>query len=221
MDLDAPVAGAATEPAVRDLLIVGLDVHNGEMAEIVERVNARQPTWRLRGFVSLDGARVGETFVDYPIHAAQALQDWPEAALLPGLDAASRSLPRERYATLVDPAAWVSRTARIGPGCVLYPHCFVGLHARLGDFVLALSGSIINHDDVLGDRVVVASGVRLAGQVAVEDDCYLGQACSVRQFTRVGRGSLIGTGAVVLHDVDADSVMVGNPARLLRRRSER
>jgi sugar O-acyltransferase (sialic acid O-acetyltransferase NeuD family) len=220
MTADATVARLAPEPTVRDLLIVGLDVHSGEMAEIVERINIRRPTWRLRGFVSLDGARAGETFVDYPVYAAQALQEWPDAALVPGFDPASRSLPKERYATLIDPSAWVSRTARIGTGCVVYPHCFVGLHARLGDFVLALSGSVVNHDDVLGDRVVVASGVRLAGQVVVEDDCYLGQACTIRQFTRVGRGSLIGTGAVVLRHVDADSVMVGNPARLLRRRSQ-
>ncbi len=112
----------------------------------------------------------------------------------------------------------MSRTAQIGAGCVIYPHSFVGLNAILGDRVFCLSGSVINHDVVLEDRVVVASGVSLAGSVYVEPDCYLGQACTVRQYVRIGRGSLIGMGAVVIHDVVPNSVIVGNPGQRLRDR---
>ena len=125
----------------------------------------------------------------------------------------------ERLISLIDPGASVSRAATIGAGCVIYPNCFVGFNARLGDRVFCLSGSIINHDDVLEDRVVVASGVSLAGSVTVEADCYLGQACTVRQYLRIGRGSLIGMGAVVIRDVPPNSVIVGNPGRRLRDRT--
>jgi len=118
--------------------------------------------------------------------------------------------------SLVDPSAFVSRTARIGVGCVVYPHCFVGLRASLGDFVFMLAGAVINHDDVLANRVVVCSDVTLAGGVRVGAGCYLGQACTVRQNLRIGRDSLVGMGAVVTKDVDSRSVMAGNPARRLR-----
>jgi acetyltransferase-like isoleucine patch superfamily enzyme len=64
----------------------------------------------------------------------------------------------------------------------------------------------------------MASGVVLAGSVHVEGGCYLGQFCTVRQQVRIGRGSLVGMGAVVLRDVPPNSVMVGNPARRLRDR---
>jgi sugar O-acyltransferase (sialic acid O-acetyltransferase NeuD family) len=129
----------------------------------------------------------------------------------------SLRLPRERLVPLVDPSAFVSRTAQVGPGCVLYPYSFVGLNASLGERVFCLSGSIINHDCVIEDRVVMASHVTLAGSVYVEADCYLGQGCQVRQHLRIGRGSVIGMGAVIVRDVPAGSVMVGNPGRLLRR----
>lgn len=72
-----------------------------------------------------------------------------------------------------------------------------------------------NHDVCLEENFTVCSGVTLAGFVHVEAGCYLGQACTIKQYVRIGRGSLIGMGAVVLRDVPPNSVMVGNPARPL------
>jgi sugar O-acyltransferase (sialic acid O-acetyltransferase NeuD family) len=208
---------------VRDLFLSGLDVHNGEMAEIVERINAIVPTWNLLGFLSPDGSRVGTRWCGYPIfHRDAVWNEHPQALVVPSHSPSLRipHLPRERYATLIDPSAWVSRTAKLGVGCAIYPHCFIGLNTVIGDFCFCLSGSIINHDNIVEEGVTIASGSCLAGNVHVEAGCYLGQACTVRQHVRIGRHSLIGTGAVVLRDVPDDSVMVGNPARRLRANSQ-
>jgi len=92
----------------------------------------------------------------------------------------------------------------------------VGLNVVIGDCVFILSGCTFNHDNVLEDNIVVASKVTLAGFVHVESGVYLGQSCSVREFLRIGRRATIGMGAVVVKNVEPNSVMVGNPARLLR-----
>ena len=65
---------------------------------------------------------------------------------------------------------------------------------------------------------MAASKVTLAGIVHVESGVYLGQSCTVRQCLRIGRNALIGMGAVVVKDVEAGSVMVGNPARALTKK---
>jgi acetyltransferase-like isoleucine patch superfamily enzyme len=207
---------------MQDLLILGIGAHGPEMAEIVERVNAVTPTWNLLGYVSPDGSRVGEVVHGYPVLGAlEALEARPEARVLPvGPFFGCPEGVRPRLASLVDPTAFVSRSARIGAGCTVYPHCYIGANARLEDFVFCLAGCVINHDDVLGERTVLASGVTLAGYVQVAADCYLGQRCTVREYLRIGAGSKIGMGAVVVKDVEAGSVMVGNPARLLRRVDE-
>jgi carbonic anhydrase/acetyltransferase-like protein (isoleucine patch superfamily) len=206
----------------RDLLILGVGVHAAEMAEIVERVNEVRPAWKLLGFIAPEAKHAGEQRNGYPVLGTlDQLALYPEACLVPDNEwPHTLPLPRERLVSLVDPSAFVSRTAHLGAGCVLYPHCFVGLNARLGERVFCLSGSVVNHDDMLEDRVILASGVRLAGSVHVEADCYLGQGCTVRQYVRIGRGSLIGMGAVVLNDVPPNSVIVGNPGRRLRDRVE-
>jgi sugar O-acyltransferase (sialic acid O-acetyltransferase NeuD family) len=191
------------------------------MAEIVERINQVRPTWRLLGFLSPDGKGVGTERSGYPVLGGpEALETYPTACIVPDNEwPRAPALPAERLVSLVDTSAFVSRTATIGVGSVLYPHCFVGLNAHLGTRIFALSGCIINHDDVLEDNVVLASGVTLAGSVHVERDCYLGQSSTVRQQLRIGAGSTLGMGVVVIRDVLPGSVMVGNPARVLRSKS--
>jgi sugar O-acyltransferase (sialic acid O-acetyltransferase NeuD family) len=204
---------------MKDLIILGTNVHAGEMVEIVSRVNAAAPTWNLLGLVSDgDGGGPSGELNGVPILGGRHdLDSHPDAMLVPCNEwPRPFDIARDRLASLVDPSAFVSHTAEIGAGCVLYPHCFVGLNAVLGDGVFALAGCVINHDVRLADNVVLASGVLLAGGVRVEEECYFGQGCTVRQNLRIGRGSLVGMGSVVVHDVPPGTVVAGNPARKLR-----
>jgi len=202
----------------RDLLILGTGVHGGEMVEIVERANRSGADWNLIGLLATDPKRVGETVNGAAVvGTSAALELYPDACIVPEYEwRDKRSLPRHRLISLIDPDAFVSRTSRIGLGCVIYPGCFIGLNARVGDFAFCLPGCTISHDDVLEDGVTLASGVRLAGSVHIGAGSYLGQGCTVRQNVRIGAMSLVGMGAVVLEDVPAGSVVVGNPARRLR-----
>ena len=210
----------------RDLLILGSGVHSLEMVEIVERVNqaaqatGRQPTWNLLGFLAPSQQHVGEIRNGCRVLGTlRDLKRFPRAALIHDNEwPQAQPIPRERLVNLIDPSCFISRTARLGAGCVIYPNCYIGLNARLGDDIFMLSGCIVNHDDRVEDRTVFASQVTLAGSVHVESGCYLGQSSTVRQFIRIDRGSMIGMGAVVIADVPANSVMVGNPAYRLRDR---
>jgi carbonic anhydrase/acetyltransferase-like protein (isoleucine patch superfamily) len=214
-------AAEATGGGLRDLILLGGGVHGSEMVEIVERINRAAPTWNLLGMISPHVAPAGQMRNGCPVLGLpDTLDRYPDALFVPDNEWPLELPPDERLASIVDPSAWVSRTARIGPGCVLYPNCFVGLNATVGRRVFCLSGCVINHDCIVEERTVMACGVTLAGSVTVESGCYLGQSCTVRQRLRIGRGSLIGMGAVVVNDIPANSVVVGNPGRVRRQRDE-
>jgi len=207
---------------MRDLMILGGGPHAQEMADIAQQINHVAPTWKLLGFCvpKAQAERVGQRLgCGYAVLGTYAaIGDYPDAFLALEYNCGFLDVSCARIISLVAPTAFVASTARIGRGCVVYPHSFVGHNAILGDRVFVLGGSVINHDDVLEDDVTVASQVSLAGAVHVESGCYLGQACTVRQQLRIGRGSLIGMGSVVIADVAPNSVMVGNPARKLQDR---
>jgi acetyltransferase-like isoleucine patch superfamily enzyme len=68
-------------------------------------------------------------------------------------------------------------------------------------------------------RVLGRTDVPIAEQpeprlgVVIEDDCWLGAGAIVVDGVRIGRGSVVGAGAVVTRDVEPYSVVVGVPAR--------
>ncbi|MCL2060549.1 MAG: hypothetical protein FWH01_16115 [Oscillospiraceae bacterium] len=203
---------------MNDLIITGIGVHALEMAEIVERINRVQPTWRLLGYIRLDGetAPAAELNGYAVLGGPEAVADFPQAYFVPCYKSQIDGIPRDRWATIVDPSSFVSRSAQVGAGCVVYPNCYIGYNARLGDFAFCLSGAIINHDDIIGDGATITSGAAIAGEVTVGAGCYIGQASAIRQKLTIGANSLIGMGAVVVRDVPPNSVMIGNPARRLR-----
>ncbi len=125
-------------------------------------------------------------------------------------------VPLDRFVTLVHPSASVSRTARLGAGVVIFPHVTVASNARIGNHVVVLANSVISHDDAVGDFTCIAGGVCLSGNVHVGRACYLGTRSAVIGGVGIGDGALVGMGSVVLRSVAPNTVVAGNPARVLR-----
>lgn len=52
--------------------------------------------------------------------------------------------------------------------------------------------------------------------VTIEDNCWIGANVTICPGVTIGANSVIGAGSVVIHDIPANSVAVGNPCRVLR-----
>ena len=53
--------------------------------------------------------------------------------------------------------------------------------------------------------------------VTIENNCWIGEKVCILAGVHVGQWSIIGSGAVVTHDVPEYSIAVGNPARVIKR----
>ncbi len=56
----------------------------------------------------------------------------------------------------------------------------------------------------------------------IEDGAWIGERAIILKGRRIGRGAIVGAGAVVTHDVEPYAIVGGNPARVIghRRRPE-
>jgi acetyltransferase-like isoleucine patch superfamily enzyme len=56
------------------------------------------------------------------------------------------------------------------------------------------------------------------GPIVIEDDAWLGAGVIVLSGVRIGRGAVVGAGAVVTKDIPAGAIALGQPARVVRMR---
>lgn len=109
---------------------------------------------------------------------------------------------------------------RIGPGSILCPFVTLTSNVRIGAYFHANLYSYVAHDCVIGDYVTFAPAVHCNGNIVIEDHAYIGTGAVLKQGQpgrplTIGRGAVVGMGAVVTRDVPAGVTVVGNPARAM------
>jgi len=72
---------------------------------------------------------------------------------------------------------------------------------RVGDDCLLMTGAHVAHDATLGDKVILANQVAIAGHCVIEDEVIIGGLSGIHQFVRIGRGAIIGAVTMVTNDV--------------------
>ena len=108
----------------------------------------------------------------------------------------------------------------------------IGDYVEVGNFTAIARGTLKNtvihshvkidnlvhiaHNCIIGSKTMVIACAEVSGSSVVGEGCWLGVGCSTMQKIRIGHNSLVGVGSVVLKDVEAGSVVAGNPAKVVR-----
>lgn len=124
--------------------------------------------------------------------------------------------------------------AKIGEGCNICAHTFIENDVIIGDRVTIKSGVYlwdgmrVGNDVHLGPNATFSNDIYPRSKRAfeypltvIEDGASIGANATVLPGVKVGRGAMIGAGAVVTKDIPDYCIAVGNPAVVTRKLSDK
>lgn len=203
------------------LLILGDGTFAIEALDIAEAAGGFEPL----GFVNSHEAVASDrTHAGLPVFTPDTLPYTPKlCSLVCGIvsnrrrafiqDMAARGY---RFATLIHPAATVSRRASITEGCIIHAGVVVSSSTSIGNHVIVNRGALIGHDIEIGGFVTIGPGANIAGKVTIGEGAYIGAGAVIRDHLSIGTGSVVGAGAVVVDPVPPHVLVTGLPAKVIR-----
>ena len=130
-----------------------------------------------------------------------------------------------RYNSRIEPGAIIRDLVEIGDNCVIMMGAVLNIGAVIGERTMIDMNVVVGGRAIVGKNCHIGAGTVLAGvieppsadPVVVEDDVLIGANAVVLEGVRVGKGAVIAAGSVVVKDVEPYSVMVGVPAKMIKK----
>ncbi|MEZ6045042.1 MAG: DapH/DapD/GlmU-related protein [Planctomycetaceae bacterium] len=108
---------------------------------------------------------------------------------------------------------------QVGKNCQIYSGSRIAKSAifqsvtLLEDEVSVGEQCVIGHDSHIATRTTIAAAASILGRVSVEPDCWIGAGSLISNSCRIGHNSSVKAGAVVIQDLEPDSIVSGNFAQ--------
>lgn len=213
-------------PRMQRVVIIGAGGHAQVVADILLRMRDAGVAVLPIGYLDDDPALQGTTRLGLPVlgnldDLAQIAHDAVIVAI--GNNYVRRCLfeqlqqQGETFAVARHPAAVIAPDVCIGLGTMICAGVVVNTGSVIGANVILNTGCTVDHHNQIQDHVHIAPGAHLGGDVQVGFETLIGIGATVMPQCRVGAGSVVGAAALVRTHVPERVVMVGVPARMLRR----
>ncbi|WP_282201368.1 2,3,4,5-tetrahydropyridine-2,6-dicarboxylate N-acetyltransferase [Collibacillus ludicampi] len=124
----------------------------------------------------------------------------------------------------IEPGAIIRDQVEIGNNAVIMMGAVINIGAVIGEGTMIDMNAVVGGRGIIGKNCHIGAGAVIAGvieppsatPVVIEDDVVVGANAVILEGVRVGKGSVVAAGAVVIEDVPANVVVAGTPARVIK-----
>lgn len=120
------------------------------------------------------------------------------------------------YTSLISTSAVIGHyKVEIKEGANILDGVKISNDVKIGLGTMIYYDAIITHDCCIGNFVEISPSVKILGRATIKDAVHLGTGCIVFPDITIGKGSVIGAGAVVNKDIPDNCTAVGVPAQII------
>ena len=120
--------------------------------------------------------------------------------------------------TITSNSCIIAPTAILGQGCFIAQGAIIQNNVKIGKCCIVDTGAVVDHDTSVGDFVTISPNSTICSKVKIGNGAIIGAGSVIIEKVNIGDNTLIGAGSVVISNVPANVVVVGNPARIIRKR---
>ncbi len=208
---------------MKDIAIYGAGGFGREVACLINKINAVEPTWNLIGFFD-DNIAPGESNgYGTIIGGIDSLNAYSSPLNLVVAIGAPQALctvvskidnPNISFPNIVSPDTLFldADTVTMGKGNIICSRCLISCDVSIGNFNI-LNGYVpVGHDATIGNCNVVMPSVNISGGVTIGDNNFFGVQSVVLQYVKVENNVRVGAASVVMRTAKSDNLYMGNPA---------
>ena len=214
---------------MKNIIIIGAGGVGREVSLIIEKINKLKATWNLIGFIDDNINSWNRIINGYQIIGGMDLLETLPLDTYVVIAIANYNIKKKivnkinnkfKFATIIDPKVYIHDYMTIGEGTIIYEGAIITANIQVGNHVIISPKCGIGHDSIIKDYVSLLWNVNVSGNDVIEEGVMMGSGSTIIQGKKIGKGSIIGAGAVVIDDIDSFTTAVGVPAKVVKKRYE-
>lgn len=209
--------------------IYGVGGGGREVLDLAHEINSSGPRWK--EIVFIDDGEVPPIVNGVKVYkyeqAVEKYQSCLEIIIGIGEPSVREKLYRKiqqdkiAMATLIHPSVQIPDTTFIGRGVSIKKGSVVSCNVTIKDNSYIQWYVMIGHDCVLEEGTAVSSLCNIAGGTHIGKYTYIGMSTCIRECVSIGDNSIISMASAVYNDIPAGVIALGNPARPMKKNTDR
>jgi 2,3,4,5-tetrahydropyridine-2,6-dicarboxylate N-acetyltransferase len=134
-----------------------------------------------------------------------------------------------KYNARIEPGVTIRDMVEIGDNCVIMMGAVINIGAEIGTKTMIDMNVVIGGRAIVGNNCHIGAGTVLAGvieppsakPVVIEDDVLIGANAVILEGVKVSKGAVVAAGAVVINDVEENTIVAGVPAKVIKKVDEK
>lgn len=118
---------------------------------------------------------------------------------------------------LIHPGVYIDESTTIGDGVTVCDGVTITSCVKIDDNVYIQPHAVIGHDIQIGKHSIIGSNAEIGGANEIGERVFVGFMAGTLHGLKIGNDVEISAGSIVFRNIESEMIVMGNPARVIRR----